>query len=66
MFSSCTCTPGTRKFDALTTCGEIISSPLANKVRSSSVLRGRKNYGMIAQAPLALVIGLELDASPLV
>jgi len=40
------------------------SSPLANKVRSSSMLRGRKDYGMIAWAPLALVIGFEPDASP--
>jgi hypothetical protein len=30
------------------------------------VLRGQKNYGMIVRVPLALVIGLELDASPLV
>jgi hypothetical protein len=38
--------------------------PLANKVRSSSVLKGQKDYGMSARALLALVIGLELDASP--
>jgi len=44
----------------------MVSSPFANKVRSSSMLRRQKDYGMTAQAPLALVIGLELDASPLV
>ncbi len=60
----CTCTPGTQEFDALTACGVVFSSPLANKVRFSSMLRGRKDCGMIAQAPLALVIGLEPDASP--
>jgi hypothetical protein len=58
------CTPRTQKFDALATCGVVVSSPLANKVCSSSVLRGWKDYGMIVQAPLALVIGLEPNASP--
>jgi len=57
------CTPRTREFDALIACGVVVSSPLANKVRSSSVLKGRKYCGMIAWALLALVIGLELDAS---
>jgi hypothetical protein len=57
------CIPRTRKFDALTTCGVVVSSPLAKKVRSSSVLKGQKNYGIIVQAPLALVIGLEPNAS---
>jgi hypothetical protein len=66
VFSWCTCTPGTWKFDALTTCGVVVSSPLANKVRSYSMLRGRKDCDMTAQAPLALVIRLELDASPFV
>jgi hypothetical protein len=66
VFSLCTCTYGTQKFDALATCGVVISSPLTNKVHSSSMLKGRKNYGMIAQTPLALVIALKLDASPLV
>jgi hypothetical protein len=32
----------------------------------SSVLRGQKDYGMIVRTPLALVIGLEPDANPLV
>jgi hypothetical protein len=35
-------------------------------VHSFSVLRGQKDYGMTAQAPLALVIGLEPYVSPLV
>ncbi len=48
----------------VTACGVIISSPLANKVRSSFVLRGQKNYGMTTRAPLALVRGLDLDVSP--
>jgi len=61
LFSRCTCISGTREFDALAACGVVVSSPLANKVRSSSVLRGRKDCGMIARAPLALVIGLEPD-----
>jgi hypothetical protein len=61
--SWCTCTPGTQEFDALTACGVIVSSPLANKVRSSSILKGWKDYGMIARGPLTLVIGLELHAS---
>jgi hypothetical protein len=56
----------TREFDALIDYGVIVSSPLANKVFSSSMLRGRKDCGMIAQAPLALVIGLEPNASPLI
>jgi len=63
-FFLCTCTLGTREFDALAACGVIISSPFAKKVRSSSVLRGRKDCTMTAQAPLALEIGLELDANP--
>ncbi len=62
----CRCTPVTREFDALIDYGVIVSSPLANKVFSSSMLRGRKDCGMIAQAPLALVIGLEPNASPLI
>jgi hypothetical protein len=66
VFSWCTCTLGTRKLDSLAACGVVVSSPFANKVRSSSVLRGRKDYGMIVGAPQALVIGLEADASPLV
>jgi hypothetical protein len=36
------------EFDALITCGVVISSTFANKVRSSSVLKGRKDYGMTA------------------
>jgi hypothetical protein len=64
VFSWCTCTLGTQKFDALTTSGVVVSSPLANNVCSSFVLRGRKNYGMTIWAHLALVIGLEPDASP--
>jgi hypothetical protein len=64
VFSWRTCTPGTREFDALATCGVVVSSPLANKVRSSSVLRGRKDCGMTAWALLALVIGLGTDANP--
>jgi hypothetical protein len=57
----------TQKFDALASCGVIVSSPFTNKVRSSSMLRGRKDCGMIARVPpLAMVIGLELDAIPLV
>jgi len=64
VFSQCTCTHGTREFDALIACGVVVSSPLANKVRSSSMLRGRKDCGMTTRAPLALVIGLEPDASP--
>jgi hypothetical protein len=55
---------GTQEFDALATCGVIVSSPLTNKVRFSFVLKGRKDCGMIIRAPLALVIGLELNASP--
>ncbi len=64
MFSLCTFTLQTREFDALTTCGVVVSSPLANKVHSSSMLKGRKDCGMSARAPLALVIGIEPDASP--
>jgi hypothetical protein len=64
VFSLCTCTPRTQEFDALATYGVVVSSPLANKVRSSSVLRGRKDCGMTTWTPLALVIGLEPDASP--
>jgi len=30
------------------------------------MLRGEKNYGMTARAPVALVIGLEIGANPLV
>jgi hypothetical protein len=63
VFSWYTCTPGTQKFDALAACGVVVSSPLPNKVRSSSMLRGRKDCGMIAQTPLTLVIGLEPDAN---
>jgi hypothetical protein len=33
VFSWCTCTPKTWKFDALAACGVVISSPLVNKVR---------------------------------
>jgi len=66
VFSWCTCILGTREFDALTACGVVVSSPLANNVHSSSVLRGRKDYGMTARAPLALVIGFEPDACPLI
>jgi hypothetical protein len=35
-------------------------------VHSFSMSRGRKDYGMTTRAFLVLVIGLELDASPLV
>jgi hypothetical protein len=42
VFSWCTCTPGTRKFDALIACGVIVSSPLTNKVHFSFVLGGQK------------------------
>jgi hypothetical protein len=64
VFSWYTCTLGTRELDALAACGVVISSPLTNKVRSSFVLRRQKDCGMTAQAPLALVIGLEPNASP--
>jgi hypothetical protein len=64
VFSLCTRTPGTWEFDALATCGVVVSSPFANKMRSFFVLRGRKDYGMVVWAPLALVIGLEPDVSP--
>jgi hypothetical protein len=60
------CTLGTQEFDALTTCGVVVSYPFANKVHSFSMLRRRKNYGMIAQVPLAAIIGLEPYVSPLV
>jgi hypothetical protein len=66
VFSLCTCTPGTREFDALAACGVVVSPPLANKVHFSSVLRRRKDCGMTIQALLALVIGLEPNVSPLV
>jgi len=64
VFFLCTCILRTREFDALTACGVVVSSPLANKVRSSSLLKGQKDCGMIAQAPLALIIGLEPNVSP--
>jgi len=64
VFSLCTCTPRTREFDALIAYGVVVSSPLTNKVRSSSVLRGWKDCGMTTRAPLALVIGLEPNAGP--
>jgi hypothetical protein len=66
VFSWCTCIFGTWKFDALAICGVVVSSPLANKVRFSFVLRGRKDYGMSAWTPLVLIIGLKPNASPLV
>jgi hypothetical protein len=66
VFSWCTCTHGTRKFDALVACGVVVSSPLANKVCFSSMLRGRKDYGMITRVLLVVVVGLEPYASPLV
>jgi hypothetical protein len=66
VFSWCTCTPGTWEFDARIDCGVVVSSPFANKVHSSSVLRGRKDCGTTAQTPLALVIRLEPDVRPLV
>jgi len=66
VFSSCTCTLGTQEFDALATCGIIVSSPFANKVCFSFVLKGRRDYGMTIQAPLALIIGLEPNASLLI
>jgi hypothetical protein len=59
-----TCIPGTQEFDALIACGVVVSSPLANKVHSSFVLKGRKDCGMIVRAPVALVKGLELDVNP--
>jgi hypothetical protein len=66
VFSWCTCTFGTREFDALVACGVVVSSPLTNKVRSSYVLKGRKDCGMIVWALLTLVIRLELDVSPII
>jgi hypothetical protein len=59
VFSLCTCIPRTQEFDALVACGVVVSSPLTNKVQYSFVLRGRKDYGMIARTLLTLVIGLE-------
>jgi hypothetical protein len=59
-----TCTLGTRKFDALTAYGVIVSSPLTNKMHSCFMLRGQKYYGMTPRAPLALVIGLEPNVNP--
>ncbi len=64
MFSLCTCSLGKREFDALVACGVIVSPSLANKVRSSCVLKARKDCGMNTRAPLALVIGLQPNASP--
>ncbi len=64
VFSWCTCTLGTQEFDALATCGVVVSSPFTNKVCSSFVLKGWKDYGMTALAPLTQVIRLEPDASP--
>jgi hypothetical protein len=64
VFSWCTCTLGTQEFDALATCGVVVSSPFANKVCFSSVLKWRKDYGITALALLAQVIRLEPDASP--
>jgi len=66
VFSWCTCPLRTWEFDALVACGAVVSSPLTNKVHFSSMLRGRKNCGMIVQAPLALVIGFEPNVNPLV
>jgi hypothetical protein len=64
VFSLCTCTPRTQEFDALVACGVVVSSPLANKVQYSSVLKGRKDYGMIVRTPLTLIIGLEPNVRP--
>ncbi len=64
VFSWCTCIPRTREFDALIACGVVVSSPLINKMSSSSMLKGRKDYGIITWTPLALVIELEPDAIP--
>jgi len=66
VFSWCTCIPRTREFDALATCDVIVFSPFVNKVCSFFVLKGQKDYGMTTRAPLALVIRLELDVSPLI
>jgi hypothetical protein len=66
VFFLCTCTPRTRKFDALIAYGVVVSSPLTNKVHSSSALREQKDCGMTVRTPLALVIELEPNASPLV
>jgi len=63
VFLGCTCTLGTQKFNALTACGVVVSSPLANKVCSSPVLKGQKDCAMTIRAPLALVIGLEPNAN---
>jgi len=64
VFSWCTCIPRTWEFDALATCGVVVFSPFANKVRFFFVLKGQKDYGMTIQAPLALVIRFEPDVSP--
>jgi hypothetical protein len=64
VFSLCTCTLGTQEFDALAAYGVVVSSPFANKLGSSFVMRRRKDCGINTQAPLTLVIGFELDASP--
>jgi hypothetical protein len=64
VFFLCTCSLKTWNFDALVACGVVVSSPLANKVCSSFMLRRQKDCDMTAQALLALVIGLELDVSP--
>jgi hypothetical protein len=66
VFSWCTCIPRIQEFDALVACYVVVSSPLVNKVRYSSMLRGWKDCGMTTRAPLAMVVGLKLDASPLV
>jgi hypothetical protein len=66
VISWCTCILGTWKFDALIPCYVVISSPLANKVCSYSVLRQWKDCGMTARARLAMVIRLEPNANPLV
>ncbi len=63
VFSWCTCTPRTQEFDALVACGVVVFSPLANKVCSSSVLRGRKDCGMTIRTPLVMIIGLEPGVS---
>jgi len=66
LISGKSCTPRTQEFDALIACGVVVSSPLANKVCSSSVLKGQKDCGMTTRAPLALVIRLEPNVSPLI
>jgi hypothetical protein len=42
VFSWCTCIPGTQEFDVLPACGVVVSSPLANKVRFSSMFERTK------------------------